>query len=45
MKLSTAIESLLSGERTRRISCNRTHYGYSLELVGLGRRFILDLVH
>jgi hypothetical protein len=44
MSLSTAIETLLTGERADRITLSREPYGWSLQLVAFGRRLIVDAV-
>jgi hypothetical protein len=44
MKLSTAIETLLSGEHADRFTLSREPYGWSLALVAFGRRLIVDVI-
>jgi hypothetical protein len=44
MKLSTAIETLLTGEQADRFTLSREPYGWSLALVAFGRRSIVDVV-
>jgi hypothetical protein len=44
MKLSTAIETLHTGEHADRFTLSRERYGWSLQLVAFGRRLIVDAV-
>lgn len=44
MKLSTAIEPLLTGELADRFTLTREPYGWSLALVAFGRRLIVDVI-
>lgn len=42
MKVDAAIETLLPGERTDRITWTKTRQGFHLELVAFDRRFMVS---
>jgi hypothetical protein len=44
MKLSTAIETLVTGEQADHFTLTREPYGWSLALVAFGRRLIVDAI-
>jgi hypothetical protein len=44
MKLSTAVETLVTGEQADHFTLTREPYGWSLALVAVGRRLIVDLI-
>jgi hypothetical protein len=44
MKLSTAVETLISGEQADHFTLTLEPYGWSLALVAFGRRLIVDVI-
>ena len=44
MRMSFAVERLLTGELAPHCSLSREHYGRSLQLVAWGHRLIVDLI-
>ena len=44
MRFAIALERLLPGELSPRVSLSRVPYGYALAVIALGRRVLLDLI-
>ena len=44
MRISLAVEPLLSGEHAPRLSVSRERYGRAFALVAFGRRLLVDLI-